>query len=246
LRKYLMATVAAVAALAVAVPAASAQGGVDLEVDLKPANAGTKRKPTSTRIHFVATNEDVSQTAERIKIWIPKTLKINTRGFKRCSVNTLSNQGPNACPNGSEVGGGTALARAGVNVNPTNPPQLPFDVRAFVSGKNGIVFHIRSTNPGIDITAVAPGKLRRASGKFGQLLDVTIPYTPAQFYLGQYNGLEQLDVTIGGKRRKNMLIASSGCRNRKAPFKTEIGFAANPGPPRAETLSDTADARCRK
>jgi hypothetical protein len=246
LRKYLMATVAAVAALAVAVPAASAQGGVDLTVDLKPSKAGTKRKPKSTRIHFVATNEDVSQTAERIKIWIPKTLKIDAKGFKRCSVSTLSNQGPDACPNGSEVGGGTALARAGVNVNPTNPPQLPFDVRAFVSGRNGIVFHIRSTNPGIDIVAVAPGKLKRASGKYGQVLDVTIPEKPAQFYLGQYNGLEQLDVTIGGKRGRNMLVASRGCKSRKAPFKTEIGFAANPGPPRFERLSDTADARCRK
>ena len=250
MRKYLIAALAACIAVGVVAVSAPAQSGtgVELKVNLKPSKAGTKTKPKSTKIHFVTTNKDVSQTAEGIKIWIPKTLKISNKGFPKCSTAVLSDpaQGPDACPKGSEVGGGTALARAGVNVNPTNPPQLPFDVRAFVTGKSSLVFHIRSTQPGIEIVALTPAKLKKASGKYGQLLDVTIPREPAQFYLGQYNGLEELDVTIGAKRGKNMLIASTGCKKGKAPFKTEIAFAPNPIPPKAERLSDTANAKCSK
>ena len=248
MRKYLVAAVAAVSAIAVAAPVASAQSGIDLKVDLKPQKAGTKKKPKNTKIHFVTTNQDVSQTASGIKIWIPKSLKISTTGFKKCSMATLENpqKGPNACPKGSEVGGGTAQARAGVNVNPTNPVRLPFDVRAFITGKTSMVFHIRSTNPGIEIVALTPAKLKKASGKYGQLLDVTIPREPAQFYLGQYNGLEQLNVTLGAKSGRNVLIGSTGCKGGKAPFKTEIAFASNPGPPKSAKLADTANAKCKK
>jgi hypothetical protein len=250
LRKYLIAAVAAcvaVGALAVSAPA-QAPTGIELKVNLKPSKAGTKRNPRNTKIHFVTTNKDVSQTASRIKIWIADTLKLSNKGFPKCSMAVLGDpaRGPDSCPKGSEVGGGSALARAGVNVNPTNPPQLPFDVRAFVTGKSSLVFHIRSTQPGIEIVALTPAKLKKASGKYGQLLDVTIPREPAQFYLGQYNGLEQLDVTIGAKRGKNMLVSSIGCKKRKAPFKTEISFAANPNPPKAAKLSDTANAKCTK
>jgi hypothetical protein len=249
LRKYLIAALAAcvaVGAVAVAAPA-QAPSGIELKVNLKPPKAGTKKKPRSTKIHFVTTNKDVSQTADGIKIWIPKTLKLSNKGFPRCEEDVLADpqQGPDACPKGSEVGGGSALARAGVNVDPT-PPQLPFDVRAFVTGPKDLVFHIRSTQPGIEIVALTPAKIRKASGKYGSMLDVTIPFEPAQFYIGQYNGLEELNVTLGAKRGKNILIASTGCKNRKAPFKTEISFAENPGPPKAEKLSDTANATCKK
>jgi hypothetical protein len=250
LRKYLIAALAACVAVGVVAVSAPAQdpSGIELKVNLVPPKSGTKKKPKSTKIHFVTTNKDVSQTADRIKIWIPKTLKVSNKGFPKCTQAVLGdpNRGPDACPKGSEVGGGTATARAGVNVNPTNPPQLPFDVRAFVTGKTSLVFHIRSTQPGIEIVALTPAKLKKASGKYGQLLDVTIPREPAQFYLGQYNGLEELNVTLGAKRGKNMLISSVGCKKGKAPFKTEIGFAPNPGPPKAEKLSDTANAKCRK
>jgi hypothetical protein len=255
LRKYLIAALAACIAVGLVAMSASAQSGsgVDLKVNLKPSKAGTKKKPKSTKIHFVTTNQDVTQTAEGIKIWIPKTLKISNKGFPKCKASVLEDQaqGPDACPKGSEVGGGTALARAGVNViqgpiSPTNPPQLPFDVRAFVTGKSSLAFHIRSTQPGIEIVAITPAKLKKASGKYGQVLDVTIPREPAQFYLGQYNGLEQLDVTIGDKFKKKNLIVSTGCNKKKAPFKTEIAFAPNPGPPKAETLSDTDNAKCSK
>jgi hypothetical protein len=250
LRKYLIAAFAACIAVGVVAVSAPAQApsGVELTVNLKPQKAGTKTKPRSTKIHFVTTNKDVSQTAEGIKIWIPKTLRISNKGFPKCSQAVLNdpNKGPDACPKGSEIGGGTALARAGVNVNPINPPKLHFDVRAFVTGKSSMVFHIRSTDLGVEIVALTPAKLKKASGKYGQVLDVTIPREPAQFYLGQYNGLEQLDVTIGGKRGTNMLIASTGCKKGKAPFKTEIAFAPNPNPPKAETLSDTANAKCSR
>ena len=103
-------------------------------------------------------------------------------------------------------------------------------MRAFVTGKSSLVFHIRSTQPGIEIVALTPAKLKKASGKYGQLLDVTIPREPAQFYIGQYNGLEELNVTIGAKYKKNMLIASTGCNEGQGALQDGDRVRAEPGP----------------
>jgi hypothetical protein len=87
LRKYLIAALAACVAVGVVAVSAPAQdpSGIELKVNLVPPKSGTKKKPKSTKIHFVTTNKDVSQTADRIKIWIPKTLKVSNKGFPKCT-----------------------------------------------------------------------------------------------------------------------------------------------------------------
>ena len=98
----------------------------------------------------------------------------------------------------------------------------------------------------VGIVAVAPGKLTKASGKYGYKLTVDIPEEPAQQYpTGNYNGLEKLSVSLGAGKGRNALVTSVGCKARKHPFKSAIHFTNNPGPPTVPSVETTANARCK-
>ena len=82
MRKFLIAAAAAVSVIAITAPVASAQGAIDLKVDLKPTKAGTAKKPKSTKIHFVTTNSDVSQTAESHQDLDPEDAEDQRQGLQ--------------------------------------------------------------------------------------------------------------------------------------------------------------------
>ena len=243
MRKFLIVAIAAITVVAFATVALAQTTGATMTVSLKPKKAGTKRKPKDTALTLEIVNSDFSQTASRIEVWLPKSLKFATQGKKKCSIATLGSGGPSACPKGSKIGGGTADARAGVNTNPTNPLKLPFKVTAFLTGKKSIAFYIKQVNG--DIAGVAPAKIRKASGKYGSKLDISIPEQPAQQYPpGNYNGLERLKTTLGSVKKGKSVLKSIGCKNKKAPFKARIHFVPNPNPPKAATVDTTATAQC--
>jgi hypothetical protein len=243
LRKYLIVAVAALTAVAFAAVAYAQTPGAEMTVAVSPSKAGTKKKPKDVTVDLEIVNSDFTQTASRLEIWLPKNVKIDTTGFKRCSLSTLA-RGTSGCPRGSKVGTGNADARAGVNRS-ANPPVLPFAVNAFVTGKNSIAFHLQQKDG--EIVAIAPGKISRASGKYGQKLDVTIPEEPAQQYpAGQYNGLERLDVLLGSKKRNKSVAVSTGCASRQHPYKAAITFVNNPVPPKAAKVETETNARCSK
>lgn len=244
MRKYLIVAVAALTAIAFAAVAYAQEPGAEMTVSVSPSKAGTKKKPKDVTVALEIVNSDFTQTASRIEIWLPKNVKLDTTGFKRCSVAILGNTGPSGCPSGSKIGAGDADARAGVNVTAT-PPVLPFAVNAFVTGKNSIAFHLQQEDG--DIVAVAPAKLSKTSGKYGQKLDVAIPEEPAQQYpTGQYNGLEKLSVLLGSKKKNKSIVTSIGCANRKHPYKAAISFVANPVPPKAAKVETQTTSRCSK
>jgi hypothetical protein len=244
LRKYLIAGVAAFTAVAFAAVSYAQEPAAEMTVAVSPSKAGTKKKPKDVVVDLEIVNGDITQTASRIEIWLPKNVKIDTAGFKRCSLGVLGSQGPGGCPRASKVGSGKAVARAGVNVSPT-PPTLPFIVNAYVTGSKSIAFHLQQE--GGAIVAVAPAKIARASGKYGQKLDVSIPEQPAQQYpKGNYNGLEKLDVALGSKRRGRSVAVSTGCVARKHPYKAAITFVNNPNPPKAAKVETETTARCSK
>jgi hypothetical protein len=244
LRKYLIVALAALTAVAFAAVAYAQTPGAEMTVSVSPSKAGTKKKPKDVVVDLEIVNSDFTQTASRLEIWLPKNVKIDTAGFKRCSVAVLGNTGPSGCPRGSKVGSGSADARAGVNVSPT-PATLPFLVNAFVTGKNSIAFHLQQEDG--EIVAVAPAKISRASGKYGQKLDVTIPEEPAQQYpAGLYNGLEKLETVLGSKKRGKSVVTSIGCTNRSHPYKAAITFVPNPVPPKAAKVETTTTSRCSK
>lgn len=244
MRKYLIVALAALTAVAFAAVAYAQAPGADMTVAVSPSKAGTKQKPKDVTVDLEIVNSDFSQTASRIEIWLPKNVKIDTAGFKRCSVSVLGNTGPRGCPSGSKIGAGNADARAGVNQS-ANPPVLPFAVNAYVTGKNSIAFHLQQKDG--EIVAVAPAKLSKASGKYGQKLDVAIPAEPAQQYpTGQYNGLEKLDVLLGSKKKNKSVVVSTGCAGRNHPYKAALTFVPNPGPPKQAKVETETNARCSK
>ena len=215
-----------------------------MEVKVAPTKAGTKKKPKDATMTLKVVNSDFTQTASRLEIWIAKTIKIDHRAAKKCSVAKLSAGGPGDCPKASRIGKGTADARAGVNTS-ANPPVLPFRVTAFATGSKSIAFYLEQTNG--SIVTVAPAKLRKASGKYGTKLDVSIPEVPAQQYpAGNYNGLERLQTTIGTTKKGKSVVKSIGCTGKKHPAKVAITFVPNPAPPKAAKVEATASAKCSK
>ena len=62
-----------------------------------------------------------------------------------------------------------------------------------------------------------------------------------------YNGLVSLnDDQLTKKVGKNMLIATTGCKKKKHPYKVDLTFIDERGHRRAATISDTATAKCSK
>jgi len=266
LRKYLIAAVAALIALCLSAVAIAQGAGATMEVTVSPKNAGTKKKPTASGIVLTVVNGDKTQTASRIDVFLAKNIKLSTKGLTKCNLAALSQQGASGCSSKSIVGSGTADARAGVSrngvYNPA-PPLLPFKVTAYAANPTQVAgnpelkgaqlaFYLeqRKVVGGLPtnqiepsgIKAIARGVIKRASGKYGSKLVITIPAVPAQQYpAGAFNGLEKLRTSL----KKGKMITTTGCANRKHPFKTVITFVPNPNPPKARTVTATDSAACR-
>ena len=176
-----------------------------------------------------------------LDIFLPKTLKISLKGMPSCGTAAIQAR---ACPKSSILGKGTAKAKVGVN-GPA-PSDLTFDVKAVktksqVNGKDMLGFII---DDGGALLFLTETKLSKAGGKYGQKLHIDVPEL-AQHAGTSFNGLVSLDTTLGKKKGKNKLLATTGCAKRKQPFKTTLTFIDN-GVTTATHLSDTATSKCTK
>jgi hypothetical protein len=243
LRKFLIAALAALTALAVVASAAQAQGA-DLDFKVSPTKAGTKKKPKPTKVSLKLVNEDSSQTADGIEIEMAKQIKVSTKGLKKCSAARLEAEGKTACPTASLVGNGTAEAVAGVNT--TSPADLTFNIAAFVIGNNQIGFYLEQQ--GGEIRVLSKGRFKKASGKlYGTLLDIDIPQLAREFPTGTFNGLKSIETDLYKKAGKNSLFKSTGCPStRELPFRLTLHFMSNPNPPKAEEVTAVDGANCKK
>ena len=247
MRKILIAALAALTAIAV-VSVASAQEaqdgpGASAEFTLSPKKAGTKKKPKAVKLNLTLVNEDSSQTADSIKVFLGKNIKASTKGLKKCSAARLEANGKSACPAGSKIGRGTADAVAGVNTNA--PASLKFNISAFIIGNQQLGFYLEQQ--GGDIKVLSKGRLKTSRGQYGGVLDIEIPQLAREFPTGTFNGLVGLETGLYKKVGRKALFKSNGCpSNRTVPFKLEIGFMPNPNPPKAETVTALGGADCRK
>jgi hypothetical protein len=243
LRKLIVAALAALLVVGGATAALAQTGGAAMNVTVGPNKAGTKKKPKGTKIRLVLANGNHSLTATQITVLLAKNLKFQTKGFKFCSASTITNSAGTGCPAKSKIGRGSSDAIAGVNT-PSGGTPLTFKVTAFLTGKKSLGFYLQQQ--GGTITALAPGKLSGASGKYGTKLTVTIPTIAKEFPAGVFNGLVKLDTTLGARAGKRNLIGLTGCpKSKKLPFSTTINFQPNPNPPPTPSLTATATAKCR-
>jgi hypothetical protein len=243
LRKYLIVAVAAMTALAFAA-VTFAQGGPDtakLTTKLTPKNAGTKKKPANSKLHFNVVNGNTSRTMSDLDIFMPKTLKVSLKGMPSCDPTTIMAR---ACPKSSILGTGEAKAKVGVNG--PSPSDLTFDVKAVktksqVTGKDMLGFVI---DDGGALLFLTETKLSKAGGKYGTKLHIDVPDL-AQHAGTSYNGLVSLDTTLGKKKGKNKLLATTGCVKKKQPFKAVLTFIDN-GVTTAKQISASSTSKCTK
>ena len=239
MRKYLIAVIAALAALAMATVAVAQSGDVTATTTVSPTKSGTKKKPKSIKVTTFVQNNVPNTTAAKIEIDFPKTVKISGKGLTSCKLSKIQANGPSACPSKSKAGSGLSHAVVGPDRIPLN-----FDVTAFVGGKNLVIFYIKQQ--GGTVSKALSGKISKGSGGFAQKLVITIPPDLQQPAPGLYAALVDLKSTLQLKKGKNALISSVGCKNKKHKFGAKLTFAPNPAQPPQSTATGTSTATCKK
>lgn len=238
----------------VAVAQTDTSPGHTLQVTVSPSKSGTKKKPKPVKVKLaIANNKASGTTASRILVKFPKTIKINTKGFKTCTEDDINQNGADACPSGSKLGSGTA----GAVVNPqadsdndpnTNSAPLNFKNTFFVGGSKQLTIFLEQTNG--DVRKVLIAKINKAGGKYGQQLDISIPGDLQQPTPGVYSALTDIATSLKGTagkgKKKHGIFESRGCTGGQFDFQTTIFYAANPNPP-AASKSDAEDTvACKK
>ena len=210
---------------------------IDATASVSPTKAGTKSKPKSQKFTLKVKNSAESKTtASSIKVTLPSTLKLNTKGLDQCKASDSELIGNiNTCRK-SIAGKGTA--NAVLNPFATNPGPLKFNVQVVIA-KNELLFVLSGA-----ANAVLHGKIKGRSmtiaipdGSGGQP-NLQMPIT------GAYSALLDLSVSMSKKKGKNALITSSGCRSGSHGVAVQVDYVPNPNPPAASNAKDTAEAKC--
>jgi len=227
--------VAGVAALAVGTSgvayAQNAEPKIDVTTSVSPSKAGTKSKPKNTTFKLKVTNDPASKTsAQTIKITLPSTLKLSTKGLPQCTASNeeiVSSAG--AVCKASKAGKGSAHA-----VLLSNNTNVSFEVTPFI-GKNELLFYLAAS---IGNKYVVHGKIKGST--------MTIAITPdlQQPVAGLYAALIDLDTTLNFKKGKNFLFSSVGCKSKKQTVKVSVVYVANPTPPSKPSADGSGDGKC--
>jgi hypothetical protein len=248
LRKYLIAAIAAVTAIAFSAVALGQAGDTaTLKVKVAPTKAGTKKKPKNAKFTLDVVNDNTQRTMSDLDVFLAKNVKLSLKGLPKCAPDVIFAR---SCPKSAELGHGEAKAKVGVNGPPANVSDLTFEVTAFKTnspdtGKEMLGFFI---DDGATLQFLTETTLTKASGKYGQKLHIDVP--DAAQAIGTppnvtYNGLVSLKTTMSKKVRKKMLISTTGCKAKKHPYKVDLTFIDNTVTT-AAVISDTATAKCKK
>lgn len=173
-----LATVAflAITCFAVASEAGPSPSGQlhSLEWKVAPNKASTKKKERGatfevTVSHKTATGAKPS-AERRALIHLQKGYKLNNGLFRKCDRTKLEGRGPSACPRGSKVGTGSAMADA----RPVVSTPVDATITAF-NGKRKDTLLIYVV-PQLGAPVILEGTYRNApAGPYGYSLDVSIP-----------------------------------------------------------------------
>ena len=208
---------------------------VTVSAKLSPSKAGTKAKPKSAKLKLaINNNKDSKTTAKQIKITLPKTVKLSTKGLDVCTASDDKLlEGPKkACPK-AIVGKGTADAF--VNPFADSPAPLHFTLTP-LAGKNELIFVLDS--PVAD--AVLRAKIK------GSTLTINIPDFLQMPAPNTYSALEKIETTLSKKKGKHSLLSTVGCKGGKHTTKVTVAYAPNPNPPVAGSATGSGSSKCSK
>ena len=241
----LLASVGMAGGVAVAQQQAPAAPEQDLQISVTPSKAGTKKKPKNSKIKLeVQNNVESKTTVSRIVVSFPKTIKVNTKGFKTCTVSQLEQAGK--CPSGSKVGTGGAKAFVEGADGKLNP--LNFDVAFYVAPSKALLLQVDQGDDG-NLGANFIAKFGSAGGKFGRKLTINIPenlqapsgVTP---YLTELSA--NLKGTTGKGSKKHGLFESEGCTGGEYDFESELTYRETKTAPNGGKTTAEDESSCSK
>jgi hypothetical protein len=242
MRKLVIVVVACAALVGASVVYAQVTKTQTMTVKIKPAKAGSKKKPRGITLDITTllntSDGSKASPATRTVVSFAKGIKFNSTKFPTCDQTALEQNGPSGCPKGSQVGKGSATVDARpVIATPIQGQTLGFNAK----GKTILLYTV--TTVPISTSTTLVGKLKSASGKFGAKLDVTIPPLPT--LPGQPNAtIQRFQLTTkatikkGGKRY-SYVEAPTTCK-KSWPFAGKFSFEDG------TTLSATATVKCKK
>lgn len=190
-----------------------------IKVTATPRKAGTKAKPKGTKLKvtlLTTPKDDVPFATSAAIVAFDKNLVFSTSSFKSCSK-TQVQSAPQACPAGSKIGSGSAVASA---LGQTET----LTVQAFNGPGGTLEMLVRGSSP-LQIDSVIEGKLKNASGAFGKRLVVSIPQNLQTPVPNVYATLTDFTVTISNKTSKGKpYVGIKGCTNRHLKFRSDLTY----------------------
>ena len=129
MRKYLIAAVAAVTAIAFsAVAFGKGADTATLKVKVSPKDAGTKKKPKNSTYTLDIVNGNTQRTMSDLDVFLARNVKLSLKGMPKCDPDRIFSR---SCPRSAVLGTGEAKAKVGVNGDPAAVRDLTFEVTAF-------------------------------------------------------------------------------------------------------------------
>jgi hypothetical protein len=251
-----IAALLAVTTVAVAGEAGPSPSGQLHSLDWKvtPNRAGTKKRPRAATFELTVTHKTTTggkPVAERrALLHFQKGFKLNYRLFRKCDKTKLERLGPSACPKGSKVGTGSAMADA----TPVVSDPVSATITAFI-GKTKNTYLIYAV-PDLGPPVILEGTYRKLpSPPYGYALDVSIPLVtvlpgqpPATIVFFRIKTGAKTTIKrkkkVGGRKvtRKATVSLFENPRSCKGSWQFAIDFTYENG----EQLTPTDSVPCRR
>jgi hypothetical protein len=174
-----------------------------------------------------------------VKIFLPKGVQINTKGFATCAATTLEHEGPEKCPAKSyaspvgEARGVVSFGGERVHENVT--------VQGFFAPGGGLSFYVEGKTP-VSLVLLSKAAISSSpGGGFGQLFSAEVPLI--ETVPGALDGsAEFIKAKVGAAYKKGKKLISYGtlpktCPKGGFPIKAELKFGV--GAP-SEWVASTA------
>lgn len=234
-RKLAVGVPAALAALAVAVPAIASSGfpGVTVKPTVTPNKAGTSSHPQPVKLRVQINWQSRGAANQPIvtdfKVFFPQGSYYNGAKTPSCSYARIK-VSPSACPKASIVGTGSGVAYA--DTTKTHPEIT------VVNGGGSIVYFYTVLNNPARVQEPIVGHITKQHGKWAYELAATVPNN-LRVVAGVPIELTSLTVNAG----KGDWLETTKCPGGRYPFSVTTGFV-NPNSKATGSSTDSSSIAC--